>query len=150
MSHREALDTVLDHLDAGSGTVAVGNGGAEVDVTDVDRLGVSVTGVRVRRKGPVDVAREAERLAGGLRCLPERLTPTEVAPSLGGAVLRTRPDELDHRDDGLEFFELNVSSGGETDLKRVRVAPDGERSSGRWTMTRDGLGRLLDDLDPTP
>ena len=56
---------------------------------------------------------------------------------------------FDHREDVLEFFELDVSSDGDTDLKRVRVGPDGERSEGQWTMTRDGLGRLLDDLDPT-
>ena len=47
-----------------------------------------------------------------------------------------------------EFFEVNVGADGNTAVKRVRVDAEGERGEGDWTMTRESLGRLLDDLDP--
>lgn len=47
-----ALDNALDRAPAGGGTVEVERAGsnAEIDVVDVDRLGVKVRGVRIVRE----------------------------------------------------------------------------------------------------
>jgi hypothetical protein len=141
---RSALDGALDRA-AGGGVVEVdrGSGRARVHVVEADRLGVKVSRVGVTRTAPVDVAAEAERLAGGVRALPDRLAPVEVAPALGGAILRTRPEDLRRR----EFFEVQVAPG-ETVVSRHRVDAEG-RTPVDFTLTRDQLDGLLDDLSGT-
>lgn len=136
---REALGRALDGA-RGGGVAEVGR--ARVDVVEADRLGVRVRKVAVSHDPPVDVAEEARRLSEGLRALPERLEPVEVAPSLGGARLRTRPDDLRRR----EFFEVEVTPG-ETAVGRTRLAGDPpEREPADFTLTRDQLGDLIDEL----
>lgn len=139
------LDEALDDLDGTRGTVEVdtGNGQAEVDVVDVDRLGVRIKGVRVRRERAVDIKREAADLPKRLRSLPEPVEPVEVAPTLGGARLRSKPDR------GQEYFEVDVAPEG-TDIRRTRVDADGERHPTDWTMTRDQLDRLIDEASDEP
>lgn len=136
------LDDALDALPAGGGKVTVDRPGAKatVDVVDADRLGVRVRGVRVDREGPVDVAKEAAALPERLRALPDRVAPVEVAPELGGARLRTRPDELR----GREWFEVDVEPA-RTSIRRTKVDEDGDRSAADWTMTREQLDRLIDE-----
>ncbi len=138
---RRALERALDDA-SGGGVIEVERPGgrARVDVVEADRLGVRVTRVGVRRERAVDVAAEAERLAGGVRALPDRLAPVEVAPELGGAVLRTRPEDVRRK----EFFEVQVSPT-ETSVTRQRVEPDG-RVPTDFTLTRDQLDGLLDEL----
>ncbi|MEQ1568692.1 MAG: hypothetical protein ABMA64_23845 [Myxococcota bacterium] len=137
-----SLEHALDSAPAGGGTVEVPRDGgtAEIDLLDVDRLGVRVRGVRVRRDADVDVATEAARLPDQLRSLPDRVTPVEVAPSLGGARLRTRPEELR----GGEYFEVDVEPR-RTSIRRTRVTEDGTREPTDWTLTRDQLERLIDE-----
>ncbi|MEO0605929.1 MAG: hypothetical protein AAF211_31160 [Myxococcota bacterium] len=136
------LDEALDDLD-GPGTVEVDHDGrsAEVDVVDVDRIGVRVKGVRVRHDGPVDVQREAEALPDRLRSLPDSVGPIEVAPELGGAILRGTPDRE------RRYFEVDVQPD-RTDIRRKQVDDDGERSETDWSMTRDQLERLIDEVSP--
>ncbi|MBX2796932.1 MAG: hypothetical protein KTR31_04660 [Myxococcales bacterium] len=139
------LDEALDELEGPTGTVEVdtGSGQAEVDVVDVDRLGVRIRGVRVRREKEVDVKREAAALPERLRALPDRVQPVEVAPELGGARLRSPPDRRQ------EYFEVDVAPDG-TDIRRTRVDSDGERHPVDWTMTRDQLDRLIDEASDEP
>lgn len=134
------LDRALDALPPGGGTVTVDRGGssAEVDVTDVDRLGVRIRELRVHRGRPVDVEAEANALPDRIRSLPERIAPVEVAPALGGARLRTRPEELRER----EYFEVDVAPQGTT-VRRTRIEDDGSRAPTDWTLTRDQLDRLI-------
>lgn len=138
------LDKALDALD-GSGTVEVDRGGhsAEVDVIDVDRIGVRVKGVRVRHDGPVDVEREASALPDRLRSLPEPVGPVEIAPELGGAKLRGTPDRQQR------YFEVEVEPD-RTHIHRTQVNDDGEREETDWTMTRDQLDRLIDETAGQP
>lgn len=140
----DSLDTALDAVPAGGGTVGVRRGAstAEIDVVDVDRLGVKVRGVRVERDREVDVAGEARRLPDELRALPDRVVPVEVDPALGGARLRTRPDELRRG----EYFEVDVEAR-RTSIRRTRVAEDGGRAPADWTMSREQLDRLIDEAD---
>lgn len=137
----------LDRALAGPGIVRVEHEGrvAEVDVVEVDRLGVRVRSVRVDA-GPagVSVQEAAARLPGALRGLPERLVTVEVAPTLGGAVVRTAAEEVR----GREFFEARTD-GRVTDLERVRVSADG-RERVPFTVTREVLGRIVDRVSGEP
>jgi len=136
---RDPLNKALDDLD-GAGTVEVDRdgGSAEVDVVDADRIGVRVKGVRVRHDGPVDVEREARALPDRLRSLPDPVEPVEVAPDLGGAILRGDPDSQ------RRYFEVDVQPD-RTDIHRRQVGDDGERHEADWSMTRDQLDRLIDE-----
>jgi len=135
------LDEALDALE-GQGTIEVERTGgrAEVDVVDADRLGVSVRRVKVTRDAPVDVAEEAAALPERIRALPERVEPVEVAPKLGGARLRTRPEDLR----GDEFYEVDVTPH-DTEVRRTRVDEHGDRAGTDFTLTRDQLDRLIDE-----
>lgn len=137
------LDDALDALE-GTGTVHIdrSSGHAEVDVVDADRIGVRVRGVRVHRDRDVDVGEEAYALPERLRSLPDRIEPVEVAPTLGGARLRSRPDEMR----GSEYFEVDVAPR-RTDIRRTRVDDHGDRHEVDWTVTRDQLDRLIDEAD---
>jgi hypothetical protein len=139
------LDRALDaHPDA-PGTVKVpGEHGshAEIDVERVDRIGVRVRGVRVLHDAPRDVATEAERLAGGLVSLPHRVQPIEVDPGLGGAILRSRPGDMRRA----EHWQVDVSPG-QTGVTRQRVGEDGVREQAPWDLTRETLGRVLEELE---
>jgi hypothetical protein len=141
MSLRDALREALDDGKTGKVEVEAGGSSAEVDVVDVDRIGVQVRGVRVRREQAYDVEGVAERWPKELRDLPDRVQPVEVDARLGGASLRSRPDEM--RDDS--FVEVDVR-GSEASVHKLRKKPGGGREAVDWTMTRDQLGRLLDDL----
>jgi hypothetical protein len=137
-----SIDQALDALPAGGGAVTVGREGATatVDAVDADRIGVRVRGVRVDRDAPIDIVEEARALPERLRSLPDRVAPVEVAPDLGGARLRTRPEELR----GREWFEVDVEAGG-TSIRKVRAEADGRRVPVDWTVTREQLDRLIDE-----
>jgi hypothetical protein len=139
---RPTLDEELDRVPAGGGAVQVEREGtrAKVDVVEADRLGVRVRGVEVTRTRPVDVGEEARALPERLRALPERVAPVEVDPALGGARLRTRPEELR----GREYFEVDVEAS-RTSIRRTKVGEAGERVETDWTMTREQLDRLIDE-----
>lgn len=135
----KALDDALDG--AREGTVRAAEGGVEVevDVLDVDRLGVKCSRLRVHRAGPLDVAEVAEGLPDRVRALGEALVPVEVDPGLGGAVLRSEPE--DH-----EFYELGVQASGDLELRRWKGGPGVDREPADFTLTRKQLGRLVDEL----
>lgn len=139
------LDDALDALpeEGGRAEVFDARGRAEVDVTEVGRLGVRVRRLAVGHAAPRDVVREANDLPRRLRRLGEEVEPVEVDPKLKGAILRTRPDELEP--DQPEFFEVGVRPD-EAEIRRYRVAEDGARHEAEWTMTREQLRRLVDDL----
>ena len=112
---------------------------AEVEVEDVDRLGARVRSVRVTGATGVGITSHTERLPEALRALPERVVPVEVAPGLGGAVLRSAPEEMrDH-----EFFEIRTD-GRSVEVERRRAA---DRGAAGFTLTREQLRRLVDDLE---
>lgn len=147
MSDRK-LDDALDALPPTGGTFTIPTGpsdtdrttSAEVDVVDVDRLGVRVRAVRVTRERPIDLETEARALPDRIRALPDRLAPVEIDAGLGGARLRTRPDDYQRR----EFFEVDVEPL-RTTVRRSRVDDDGTRTPTDWTMTREQLERLIDE-----
>ncbi len=137
MSH-PTLDEALDALQgAGTATIDGEAHRAEVDVTDVDRLGVKVREVRIRRDAPVDIVEEAQALPDRLRALPEKVNPIEVDPTLGGARLRSEPHGPQS-----EVFEVDLEREQTTIRRTVRDA-EGDRVPEDFTLTREQLGRLL-------
>ena len=114
---------------------------AEVDVEDVDRLGVRVRSLRVTGASPVGIRAHTDRLPDALRVLPDRVVPVEVAPTLGGAVLRSHPAQVRDR----EYFEVRTD-GRAVDVERVRSGDAGREAIG-FTLTREQLRRLVDDLE---
>lgn len=142
MSLRDALERALDSAESGDTVQAEHDGAtAEVDVAEVDGLGVRIRGLTVRRSAPYDPDSVADSWPRELRALPERLVPVEVDPGLGGATLCSDPDEIrDHT-----WTEVEVR-GAEARVRRIRRPPGGEREERDWTATRDQLGRTVDDL----
>lgn len=129
-----AIDAALE-----PGVVRVEQDGAtaEVDVVDVDRLGATIRGVRVRVPEPTDLAHRVERLPDGVRALGDRIVPVEVAPTLGGAVLRSDPRDIV---DG-EYFDVRTGTEGThvTRQRRGEAVP--------FTLTRGQLRRLVDGVE---
>lgn len=140
----EALDEALDAQGAEPGTVEARHGGAAAtaEVEASGPIGVRLRRLRVERDRPADIAEEAaalpERLAG---CLPERVVPVEVDPRLGGAVLRTDPEELGEEG----FTEIEVGPEHST-VQRLRPDLEGGRTSHSWDLTRRDLRGLVDGL----
>lgn len=145
MKLSEALDEALDDRAGQSGTVEIedGDARASVDVADCGRLGVKVRGVKVRRGRARDIEQTARELPERLRSLPERVEPVEVDPRLGGATLRSKPEDMQ----GGEFFQVDVEGERDVEVKRYRARDEGGREPVDWTMTRDQLGRLVDELE---
>lgn len=143
MSGEDALEQQLRPGATGTVEVDLPRGRARIDVVTSGPVGVEVERVRVTRDGPVDVVREAERLSRRLeRHLDEDLAPSEVDPRLGGAVLRTRPEQVRDR----EFYELEIEQAGEVELRRKKGLASGGWGACSFPLTRRRLGRLLDEL----
>ncbi len=134
----EQLDAAVQE----PGTVEVGGGAvrARVDVTEAGPVGVEVE--RIRVEGPKgDVAERAERVARGVSIAGEPLEPVEVAPELGGAILRTPAERMR----GGRFHEAEVGEDA-IEVRRHEVGPDGERRPAPIRLTREQLGQVVDDL----
>ena len=146
MSIIDQLEAALDGLEEGQHEVQIHAGElqAEVVLTDLDRLGATVDRLRVRRERPGDVTRQVETLPERLRTLGNKLTSQEVAPSLGGAVLRTAPEAAE----GDRFWEVNIREQGRSaELERYAVNREtGRRDRETFTVTRQQLGRIVDGL----
>jgi len=144
MKLTDALDRELDRAARGGVVhVEAEDGHAEVEVVEADRLGVKVRRVRVEAIRPHDLHGIAESWPRRLRELPDRVHPVEVDPRLGGATLRSDPD--DRVDE--TFVEIEVR-GASADVRRLRPTADG-RDAIDWTMTREQLRRLVDTLTDT-
>lgn len=147
MSLGKVLDEVLDDA-AGKDVEGIrtltahdGERSAEVDVHEVGRLGVRVSRIRVEREDPYDVEQVAREWPRTLRDLPDRIEPVEVDANLGGASLRSKPDEM--RDD--RFIDVEVR-GRSAEVRRLTRNRGGERRPADMTLTREQLGRMVDDL----
>lgn len=142
MSLSRAIGEALDQ--GVEGTVEASHAGAKarLDVVATGPVGVRVRAVHVERGRDVGIEEAAAELPEQLaRVLPERIEAIEVDPGLGGAILRTSPSEMD----GPRFVEVEVTGTRQVDIRRWSVA-EGDREPEEWAMTRDALGRLLDDL----
>jgi hypothetical protein len=127
------------------GTVRVEQGGVtlEAEVVDCERIGATVDRVRVRQEQPGDVPAQARAIAERMHGLGERVQPVEVEPSLGGAVLRTRPEDMVEG----RFYEISVGDEGrQAEIERFAVGDEGQREREPFAVTRENLGRVVDGL----
>lgn len=132
MSLAQTLDPLLapGHVEAESA-----GHHAEVDVLDVDRLGARVGRIRVTGP-PLDVRTRAERLPDALeRGLGERMRQIEVAPELGGAVLRGAVDAG-------RYYEAQITP----ESVEIQSIDRDTREARPFTLTREQLGRVIDGL----
>ena len=144
MSWRDAIDEALDETPRGVVQVSgPGGASAELDVQDSGPIGARVRRVRLTHAEDRDIDHEASRLGEALRALPHAVHPSEVAPDLGGAILRSRPDEMRSPD----FFEVKVDGPRDVEVRRYRLGDDLDRQPADFDVTREGLGQLLDELD---
>jgi hypothetical protein len=142
MRASEALDAALGAGDGTGRIVVTGDdGAAEIDAVAIGPIGVRVRAVRIDRGVDVDIALEAAALPDRVRTLPDRVVPVEVDPGLGGAILRSHPDDMREQ----EFWELDVRRRSTT-VRKQRVRPDGQREGVDFTLTREQLGRLVDEV----
>lgn len=146
------MSTLGDDLDGAlaPGVVRAERDGreVEVEVVDVDRLGAAVRSVRVRVPDAGDLREQAQRLPDALRTLPDRIVPVEIAPTLGGAVYRSRLGDVREG----RYFEVRTTPR-EAQVERLQAGPEG-REPVPFTVTREQLRRLVDDvsdaLSPVP
>jgi hypothetical protein len=110
--------------------------GVEVDVVDVDRLGVTVRRVSVTGP-PCDLRERVDQLSRAEN-LPANVRPIEVDPGLGGAVLRSVPRRK-------VYFEVRTD-GRTTTVEKVHIGADG-REKVPYTLTREQLGRMVEELE---
>jgi hypothetical protein len=141
---REKCEEAFDKHVEGQEEIRVKAGEIEVSfkVSAVGPVGVRLKEIEIRREGGLDVVEEAARLSRAVRSLGDELHPIEVDPGLGGAILRSRPDESR----AIEFFEMDCEQGGKTRLRRLRVLEEGGREAIDFSMTRDQLGRLVEEV----
>ncbi len=123
-----------------TGTVDATDGHRSVraDVEDADRLAVSLRRLRVHTPGRT-VAEAVATLPEAVgRALGAPLEVVEVAPTLGGAVIRGRPDG------DREYWEVRTT-GEAAELERWRVHADG-REAVAFPITRRDLRRLVEGM----
>lgn len=142
MSLGHALPAALDEAhQTGARRVQVDAHGASatVDVVEVDGIGVRVRAVRVTRAVSVPIEELARLLPERVRSLPDRVAPVEVDAGLNGGVFRTPVDPVQG-----DYYQLDVR-GRDAEVRRFAVS-GGERAEADFAITRDSLGRLLDEL----
>ena len=139
----EKLDKKLDlpGVTGGSVEVSGADGSVEVDIVELDGLGAKVDRVRVRVPNPSNLPQQAEQISERVRGLGERLMPVEVDERLQGGVLRSKPEEMRGG-----YYEVGLDGSGAT-VERYGVGEDGLREKQPFTVTREQLGRLVDDLE---
>ena len=145
MSHRlsDALKDKLELPGVGSGRVLVDgeSGSVEVDLSAKGPIGAKVHRVRVESRAPGTLDQQAAGICERVRGLGERLVPLEIDERLGGGVLRSDPSDMR----GKRYFEVGLDGQGAT-LERWKAKPDGGREREAFEVTREQLGRLVDDL----
>lgn len=144
MSLSDALNDKLNLPGVRSGPVRVdgAEGAVEVDLRDTDRLGAQIDRLRVRvPSGAAPLGEQAESICRRVRHLPERMVPVEVDERLGGGVLRSEPREMR----GRRYFEIGLDGDSAT-VERYQASEGGGREREPFTLTREQLGRLVDDL----
>ena len=121
----------------------------EGDVTRAGPVGVRLKRLKVCPEAdrPIHLHRRASELEARLRPGGERLRTVEVDPQLGGATLRTRPEDMRRR----RYFQVDLSPAGDAEVRRFRVDADsGERHLDGFDLTRDQLEDLVDQLASLP
>lgn len=139
------VDDLRRALDAsGPGPVELDVHGVpvELEVRRHGPVGVELDGLRLRPPAR-DLEQRSRELCAGFRPRGERLLPIELDPALGGAVLRTRPEDIRRG----RYFEVNVETEA-VEVRRWRRRPEGGREAQPIPLSHEELGDWLEELVP--
>lgn len=143
----DPADTLRRALDArGPGPVELEVRGVpvELEVRRSGPVGVELDVLRLR-PAPRDIVERSQQVCTDFRPRGERLVPVEVDPGLGGAVLRSRPEDIRRG----RFFEVQVEPGS-IEVRRWQRRPGGGREPAPIPLSHEELGEWLDELVPDP
>jgi hypothetical protein len=111
-----------------------------MELSDEDRLGVSVERLRIRG-GEGSIAERAQGLARECRPAGRSLGVVELDPRLGGGVLRSAPEGR-----GVQrYYELQLDEQG-AELRRHRRDPEGRREQEPYPLTHEQLDELIEGM----
>ena len=97
---------------------------------------------RLRVEGQAgDLRQRSEAVVAALRPQGERLHTVELDLALGGAVLRSIPQDMRRG----RFFQVDLDATG-LELHRHARSRAGGRSAEPFALTRDELGRIIEDI----
>ncbi len=132
---------------ASSDTVSATSGPWQATATTAhrDKIGVEVKELVVERSapGPGDVGTWAGNFADRARGLLEPLALQEVDKSGDAALVRSAPPSPS--EGGADYYEVKMHGTQKASVKRYH-AEGGKRQDVPFTLTHEGLGRLVDDL----
>ncbi|MBN2800781.1 MAG: hypothetical protein JXX28_16690 [Deltaproteobacteria bacterium] len=140
------LASHLDQQITGTGSITAqrpDGSRAEAEVLAAGPVGVRLRRLRVEHATPRDVAAEADRLPEALAGLVP-VVPLEVAPALGGAVLRTPREQVREG----RYFEVQLAPGA-VEITRHRATAEG-RATESWDLTREQLRALVEGIEAAP
>lgn len=145
---KKLVDALKNSSGSGKREIEVDHGGASARarVRGSGPYGSSIDGLTVAvpdSEGEVDIERQADDLVERLSYLPERIKKHEIAPGLGGGVLRSEPGDMRER----EYQEIKLNGGREADVRRYKY--DGEQRERHeipQNYAHETLERLTDDL----
>ena len=140
-----ALEALLNEAATAAGSPGVieaqkGSSRVRAEVVDVDRLGVVVERLRIDCPAG-DLAGRMARVAASVRPAGQHLKPIEMDERLGGGTLRTTAEHMMRG----RFYQVGIDLQG-AELARHRRDESGQRTREKFTLTREHLGRLVDEL----
>ena len=148
---KKLIDALKNSTGSGKRDIEVDHEGASAraKVRGSGPYGSSIEGLSIRvpdGEGDVDIDRQADDLVDRLSYLPERIKKHEIAPGLGGGVLRSEPDDMRER----EYQEIKLNGGHEADVRRYKYDDKKrERHEIPQNYAHETLERLTDDLAGT-
>lgn len=146
-------DSLLRQVDAArvGATVAATEGGDRLSlgVARADALAVAFSELRLETDRLADagvdrVRAVAEELTRRVTYLLEPLTPIEIDRDLAVVQLRSTTPQQDS--ESTAYYELLVKTGGSLSLRRYRKPKGAMREPIDATVTREVLGRLVEDF----
>lgn len=127
-------------------TASAGDWTANAHAPHRDKVGAEFDELTVQRSapGPGSVKSWADRFSGSNTGLLEPLKVQEVDAVQDDALIRSSPP---HRTDaGVDYYEVRMHGTEKASVKRYRAGDAGRRESIPFTLTHDGVEKLVDSL----
>jgi hypothetical protein len=144
---------LLNAVDAAgvAGAVAAGSGDdrLRIELSGCDTLAIVFAELRLETKQlsgatAPRVRAVADRLTSRVRYLLEPLAPVEFDDEQ--AVVQLRSVDPPRDAEGPTYYEVLVTTGGAVSLRRFQKSPHAPRRVVPTTVTREVLGKLVDDI----
>ncbi len=130
----------------GAVTAASGPWQATANTPHRDKIGAEITELTVERAtpGPGSVKSWADSFAGSNTGLLEPLKVQEVDAGRDQALIRSSPPSK--QDGATDYYEVKLHGTQKASVKRYRSAESGKRDDIPFTLTHEGIGKLVDGL----